>query len=293
MRVLVAGASGFIGTELVQQLEAAGHEVSTLTRGASNGSAHHWDPSAHELDASLIENADAVVNFAGASISKIPWSASYQREILTSRLDATGTIADAINAATSKPAMLLNASAIGFYGDRPVEPLTEDSVQGNGFLADVVERWEAAANLADTRVVTFRTGLVVGHGGAFGPLGFLTRFGLAARIGSGAQHWPWIALHDEAAAIVHLLTSSLEGPVNLQGPVGATSVEITRLLADAMNRPHLWALPEWLVRRTLGTAGQELLLSDQHGVPQKLLADGFEFRYERVSDAIAATWRTE
>ena len=287
----MAGASGYIGTELVSQLEADGHLVSTLTRGKPLfPRAFQWDPTTGRLDPALIEDADAVVNFAGASISKLPWSKSYEREILSSRLDATGTIVKAINAATNKPSVLLNASAVGFYGDRPVEKLTEDAGQGDGFLADVVERWEAAANEADTRVVTFRTGLVVGKGGAFGPLGFLTRFGLAARIGSGAQHWPWIALYDEAAAIRHLLTSELRGPVNLEGPVPATSVEITRLLSQAMERPHLWVLPEKLVRLTLGTAGQELLLSDQQGVPSKLLADGFTFRYENVADVIAATW---
>lgn len=293
MRVLVAGASGFIGTALVDRLTAAGHEVHSLTRGQGIGPRqHHWDPSTGELDVALLDTADAVIDLAGASLSKLPWSSSYRDEILRSRLDATSTIVAAIDRAATPPSVLLNASAVGYYGDRPGETLTEQSAKGDGFLADVVDEWETAAHEAPSgvRVVTFRTGVVVGRGGAFTPLELLTRFGLASRLGAGTQHWPWISLRDEARAIVHLLESDLEGPVNLQGPTPATSREITDALADAMHRWHPWVVPTIAIQAALGTAGQELLLSDQKAVPERLLADGFAFEHETVEAAISSSW---
>ena len=219
----------------------------------------------------------------------MPWTKSYQREILSSRLDATHTITAALNSAGST-ATLLNASAVGFYGDRAAEKLTEEAPKGTGFLSDVTAEWEAAAHEAPARVVTFRTGIVVGRGGAFGPLELLTRFGLASRLGSGDQFWPWISLYDEAAAIRALLTSQIEGAVNLAGPEPATAVGITRLLAKAMGKPHLLAVPRTVIELALGTAGRELLLASQEMVPQKLLADGFTFRHETVESAIGSVW---
>jgi NAD dependent epimerase/dehydratase family enzyme len=150
-----------------------------------------------------------------------------------------------------------------------------------------VQAWELAAHLTPppTRVVTFRTGLVVGQGGAFTPLIPLTLLGLGARLGDGRQHWPWVALHDEVAAIRHLLTSSLQGPVNIAGPVTATSGEVTHELARALNRWDPWVVPEFAIT-ALGDAGKDLLLLSENVVPEKLLADGFEFRYETVRQAI-------
>jgi uncharacterized protein (TIGR01777 family) len=294
VRILIAGASGYIGTELVRQLEADQHDVVTLTRGTPRRpNEHQWNPSKGELDTALVASADAVIDLAGASLSKLPWSHSYRTEILQSRLAATSTITKALVAAESKPTVLLNASAVGYYGDRAAERLTETSSKGRGFLADVVDRWETAAHEAPegVRVATFRTGIVVGKGGAFGPLELLTKFGLASRLGSGDQYWPWISLHDEAAAIRHLLTSSVTGPVNLAGPQPATAVAITRLLAKAMNRWHPWVVPAKVIELALGTAGHELLLSSQDVAPEVLLADGFEFRHETVASAISAVWR--
>jgi NAD dependent epimerase/dehydratase family enzyme len=139
----------------------------------------------------------------------------------------------------------------------------------------------------------FRTGLVVGKGGAFTPLGLATRFGLGARVGSGAQFWPWVAIFDEAAAIGHLLTSKLDGVVNLVGPTPATSVEVTRALAEAMHRWHAFVIPEAVIRLGMGEAGRELLLADQKVVPKRLLSDGFEFRYPTITSAINAVWGSE
>jgi uncharacterized protein (TIGR01777 family) len=288
MRVLVSGASGLIGTELTRQLEATGHEVLRLVRHSPrNDREFLWLPSELTVDPRAIDQADAVVNLAGATTGRIPWTIGYKRQILYSRVHGTQTIAEAIARAANPPSVFLNGSAVGYYGDRPGEVLTESSGKGSGFLSDVVQAWEQAAALtpSGTRVVTFRTGVVVGPGGAFTPLIPLTRLGLAARFGTGEQNWPWVALHDEAAAIVHLLTSSLDGVVNIAGPTPATSVEITDALADAMGRWHPWVVPEFALK-ALGDAGQDLLLSSQNVAPERLTADGFEFRYGTAGEAI-------
>lgn len=290
MRVLVAGASGFIGTELVRQLETAGHTVLRLSRSAPKGeNQYRWSPSDHTVDPAAIESADAVVNLAGATTGRIPWTRGYKREILYSRVNGTRTLAEAIGAAKNPPTVLLNGSAVGYYGDQPGVPLTESAAKGEGFLSDVVEAWEQAAHLAPsgTRVVTFRTGLVVGRGGAFTPLIPLTTLGVGARMGSGRQDWPWVALHDEAAAIVHLLTSTLDGVVNVAGPEAATSARVTHALAQALHRWDPLIVPTFALR-LLGDAGNDLLLTSEHVVPAKLLADGFTFRYDSVEKAIGA-----
>ncbi len=290
MRVLVAGASGMIGTELCHRLTESGHTVLRLVRHDPRSDTEFtWSPAARIIDFTLMERVDAVVSLSGASINHLPWTRRYKKLILDSRIHATQTLTDAMRMASHGPRVFVSASAVGYYGDRPGQRLTEQSAKGDGFLAGVVDVWEAAARLApeETRVVTIRSGVVVGRGGAMKPLLPLARLGLAGPIGTGGQHWPWISLHDEVAAIIHLLGSALEGPVNLVGPTPVTAAAFLKELAAQVHRPYGLPLPEKVIDLTLRDAGQELLLSSQKVVPEKLLGDGFEFADLTARDAIA------
>ncbi|WP_426515727.1 TIGR01777 family oxidoreductase [Diaminobutyricibacter sp. McL0618] len=290
MRVLVAGASGMIGTALCRRLTETGHSVLRLVRHDPRSDTEFtWLPAARIIDFTLMERVDAVVNLSGASLSHLPWTRRYKKQILESRVHATQTLADAMRMASRAPDVFISGSAVGYYGDRPGQRLTEASAKGDGFLPDVVDVWEAAARLAPerTRVVTVRSGVVVGRGGAMKPLLPLARLGLAGPIGTGGQHWPWISLHDEVAAIIHLLGSGLDGPVNLVGPKPITADGFLRVLAAEVHRPYGIPLPERVIDVTLRDAGHELLLSSQKVVPEKLLGDGFVFADATAHDAIA------
>lgn len=289
MRVLIAGASGFIGTALVDLLTADGHEVVRLVRRRAEGPDEaSWSPAAGIIDFAVMDRVDAVVNLSGASLSRLPWTKGYQGEIIDSRVTATRTLTEAMHKAKRPPPVFLSASAVGFYGNRPGELLTEYCAAGSGFLPEVVQRWEAAAMLApaETRTAIFRTGIVIGHGGAMQRVSTLTRLGLSSRLGTGGQHWPWISLHDEAAAIAHLLTSNLAGPVNLVGPTPATADRIMNAMAERMNRPYAFAVPERMLGLALGRAADELLLSSQKVRPQRLIDDGFRFTHVTVESAL-------
>jgi len=291
LRILISGATGFIGRELCRQLQDDGHEVLSLVRRQPKAPNEiNWAPSAHMLDSSVMDGVDAVINLSGASIGRLPWTRGYQKQILDSRVQATRTLVEAMGRAATPPTVFLSGSAVGIYGDRPGERLTEDSKRGPGFLGDVVEAWEQAAQLrpAKTRIVTLRTGVVIGNGGSLLPVMALTRLGLGTRLGTGGDIWPWISLYDEAAAIKHLLTSQLSGPVNLVGPTPATSDRITRHVAKRMHRWYPFVAPSWAIRLALQDAGPALLLSSQQIVPAKLLADGFAFRDRTVEQAIDA-----
>jgi len=291
MRVLISGASGLVGTELCRQLEAAGHSVVRLVRRAPHGSREvRWDPATLSLDPAAFDGVDAVVNLSGASIGRLPWTKSYRRQIMESRVQATRTLTDAMRRAATPPTVLVNASAVGVYGNRPGEELTEDSAHGTDFLATVVTAWEAEARLAPagTRVVMARTGLVIAKGGALKPLLPIVRLGLGGPLGRGSQIWPWVSLHDEAAAIVHLLGSELSGPVNIAGPTPSSANDVIRAVSAALRRPFLVPVPEFVLTLALQDAARQLLLADQRVSPAKLQADGFTFTHRTAAEAV--TW---
>ncbi|TIH39922.1 TIGR01777 family oxidoreductase [Subtercola vilae] len=278
--VLISGGSGFIGTELTRQLVADGYRVVHLVRHPTrNPNERMWDPDAGWLNSETVERSDAVVNLSGASISRLPWTLAYKRTILESRVNATNTLARVIAKAKNPPEVFLSGSAVGFYGDRPGEILTEQSSVGTGFLPKVVDAWERASRIASpaSRVVNFRTGVVLGQGGIVSTLSTIAKLGGAGPLGSGRQHWPWISLHDEAAAIRHLITSQLSGPVNLAAPISATAAEIMREIAHRVHRPYWLPAPRWAITTALADAGRELILADQNQSSELLAADGFSF----------------
>ncbi|MEY4899545.1 MAG: hypothetical protein RL294_1356, partial [Actinomycetota bacterium] len=256
-RAVIAGASGFIGRALVAELTREGWTVTRLVRGsATRADEVSWNPLSGTLDPTALSGADAVINLSGASISRMPWTSAIRESIVSSRHHATTTLVTAINLAKVTPKVFLSGSAVGIYGDRGEEDLTETSTRGAGFLADVVEAWEADATRATCRTVFLRTGLVLGDGGALAPLRLATSFFAGARVGSGQQWWPWISHRDEVRAIVHLIDSKLKGAVNLVGPTPARSVDITRALATIMKRPHFFVIPAWAIG-LIGDAGRE------------------------------------
>ncbi|GAB2518371.1 TIGR01777 family oxidoreductase [Paramicrobacterium agarici] len=294
MRVLLSGASGMIGTALRMRVRDMGHEVRLLVRRPPRHSLEvQWDPSSGTVPSGQIEWADAVISLSGASLSRLPWSAAYRREILSSRVRSTSAMATAIAASQHPPTVWANASAVGYYGRGPaLDPFDEESAQGTGFLADAVAEWEAATAPAreSTRVVLLRSGVVLGPMGALTPLTLAARFGLSPTFGSGAQRWPWVALTDEARAIEHILTVDVSGPVNIVAPALNTQSDVADAVARQLRRPSWLRIAAPLMRAGLGVAADDMLLADQPVIPQKLEDSGFEFEIVELDQAIAAAY---
>jgi hypothetical protein len=286
LKIAVAGASGLIGGALVPALRADGHEVLQLVRRTPrNVDEHRWDPQHRRIDPVLLRDVDAVINLAGAPIRPRPWTRGYRHELVTSRIDATATISQALAAAAAdhpgRPRVLLNASGIGYYGDTGQAEIREDAPPGSDFLAQLCVRWEAAtaaAADAGVRVVLLRTGLVLGPGAMLVKvLGLVFRLGLGGKLGSGRQYWPWISLEDEIGAIRHLLTADVAGPVNLTAPGPVTNAEFTRTLGRVLRRPTPLPVPGFAVSAGLGEFGRASVIGGQRAVPEKLLSSGYDF----------------
>lgn len=292
MDVVIAGSRGLIGTALVELLRAQGHNVRRLVRGTpSSRDDIGWDPSRGHLDVGALRGTDALINLGGAGVGDHTWTARYKREILDSRVIPTDLLATSLAGMSNPPQRFLQASAVGYYGDRGSLVLTESNTPGRGFLAGVCTRWESAADPARNagiKVAHLRSGIVLSRrGGALGRLIPILRTGLGGPLSSGDQYWPWITLADEVAAISHLVTSDVVGPVNLTAPVPVTNREFTRALADQLHRPSAIPVPEFALRVALGEFGTTLVDS-QRAVPAALTDDGFVFRHRQIEDA--ARW---
>jgi hypothetical protein len=294
MIVLVTGAHGFLGSALIPRLASRGHRVVRLVRRPAAGPAEvRWDPDAGAIDAAALEGVEAVVHLAGERIAAVRWTQAKRRRIAASRVNGTRLLAEALAALSRPPRVLLSASAIGYYGDRGDEVLTEDSSPGQTYLARVCVDWEAAAEparRAGIRVAHLRNANVLsGQGGYLGPLLPLFRFGLGGRLGSGRQYFAWIALADWLAAAELLLTNErMAGPVNMAAPQPVTNAEFTRTLGRMLRRPALFAAPSSALRAVMGEFAREVLASTRVE-PARLLATGFRFRYPRLEEALRAS----
>ncbi|GAA3200874.1 TIGR01777 family oxidoreductase [Streptomyces virens] len=294
-RIAVAGASGLIGGALVRALTADGHEVVRLVRGAARAADEvRWDPERGSVDADGLAGCGAVVNLAGAGVGDRRWTPAYKARLRASRVRGTAALAEAVAALPEevRPRVLLNGSAIGYYGETGGRTVDESAPPGEGFLPGLCVEWEAAAapaREAGVRTVFARTGLVVARGGgAWGRLFPLFRAGLGGRLGDGRQYWSFIALHDEVAALRHLLdTEGLSGPFNLTAPYPATNREITETMARVLHRPALFAVPAPVLRTVLGEMAGDVLGSARV-VPARLLESGFRFAFPRIEEAVRA-----
>lgn len=295
MRVVISGASGLIGTALSAALRASGHEVISLVRReARDASESSWDPAAHRIDHEVIASADVVVNLAGASIGSKRLTSSYKQVVLGSRVDSTQTIARAI--ATARPdAVLIQGSAMGYYGDRGDNELSERAAPGDGFLAEVATAWEAAASPAvdaGARVAYIRTGLVLtGHGGFAARLLPLVRLGLIGGFSDGSSLQSWISLPDEVRAIEYLIAQDHSGPANLVAPKAAANADLVEALCRAYGRSPGLKVPTWALNAFIGEAADDLL-SSQNAIPGVLARRGFEWEHPTLA-AVAAYVRED
>ncbi|GAB2970612.1 TIGR01777 family oxidoreductase [Saccharothrix stipae] len=290
MRVVIAGSSGLIGTSLVAALRGAEHEVLRLVRRRPSApDERRWDPPAGRIDAGALDGVDAVVNLCGAGVADKRWSDARKQVLLDSRTVPTEVLAAAV--AEHGVPVLVNASAIGYYGDTGDEVVDETSPSGTGFLAELCRQWEAATAPADehARVVRMRTGLVISpSGGLFGQIKPLFSFFLGGRLGDGRQYMPWISLDDAISAIRFVIEHDVSGPVNITAPSPVTNAEFTRTVGHALRRPTPWVAPAFALKAVLGEVAEEGLLSGQRAVPRVLEQRGFQFLHPALGAAVAA-----
>jgi hypothetical protein len=293
--VLVTGSSGFIGSALLSALGAAGHRPIRALRTATvpqgvDGVA--WDPVAGTIDAASLEGVGAVVHLAGAGIGDKRWDAERKRLILESRTKPTRLLAETLAGLAKPPSALVSGSAVGYYGSRDDEVLTEDSPPGDDFVSGVCVQWEQAAQpaaAAGIRVVNIRTGIVLGsHGGVLQRLLLPFKLGVGGRTGSGKQWMSWISLEDQVRAILHAIgTDSLDGPANLTAPNPVTNGELSATLGRVLHRPALLPTPTFGVKAVYGSElVQHLLLEGQRVLPARLEASGFTFAHPTLEAAL-------
>ena len=289
--VAIAGSSGLIGSALTSALRAADHRVVRIVRRAPSGTDElYWNPDTGEFDVAGLDGVDAVVNLCGVGVGEKRWSGAFKQSLRDSRIGPTEVLAGAV--ADAGVPVLLNASAVGYYGDTRDRVTDESAPSGRGFLAQLCRDWESATEAAadaGVRVVMMRTGLVLARaGGMLGRLKPLFSLGLGARLGDGRQYLPWISLEDEIRAVQYALrTEDLSGPVNLTGPAPVTNAEFTAAVGRTLHRPTPMVVPGFVLRAALGEFADEGLLSGQRAIPAALEESGFEFHHHTVGEALA------
>jgi uncharacterized protein len=295
MEIAVSGASGLIGSALVQALTQAGHRVARLVRTQPGPDSPdiYWNPETAYVDTTKLDGKQAVVHLAGETIAE-RWSPAKKARIQSSRARGTQLMAEAVRQVADAPQVFISASAIGYYGDRGAEILREDSAPGKGFLADVCRDWEGStevASRAGIRVVHLRTGIVLStKGGALAKMLPPFRMGAGGKIGSGKQYMSWIALDDHVGAIQHIIANaSLQGAVNLVAPNPVTNLEFTKTLGKVLSRPTVAPLPAFAVKLMFGEMGEDLLLASQRVEPAKLKESGYCFRHPLLEEALRHT----
>jgi uncharacterized protein (TIGR01777 family) len=292
-RILVTGASGLVGRRLCAELEGAGAKALRAVRGAVQDPAHEvaWDPQRQTIDAARLEGIDGVVHLAGENIAGGRWTESFKRKIRDSRVNGTRLISETIARLSTKPKALVCASAIGYYGDRGDETLSESATPGNDFLAGVCQEWEQAsqpARDAGIRVVNVRIGVVLSRdGGALKKMLMPFKLGVGGRVGSGRQYMSWVAIDDVAGAIVFALANShVEGSLNLAAPRPVTNYEFTKTLGRVLRRPTVAPMAAFGARLAFGEMADALLLSSTRVTPQRLQAAGYQFRHAELEGAL-------
>jgi uncharacterized protein len=303
MRILVSGSTGLVGTALVETLERQGHSVTRLVRPGTaqkriSGNSSNdvsWDPISGQFDSAAAEGAEALVHLAGASIAGGRWNVSRKNLLHTSRIDATRHLVGALAKLRNAPRVIIAASAIGYYGSRGEETLTEASAPGSDFLASLCREWEAeTAQAAEfgARVVNLRFGIVLAtHGGALPQMALPFKFGAGGRLGDGQQWMSWLTLSEAVSIILLALTSSsLSGPVNAVSPSPVRNSEFTRVLAKTLRRPALFPAPAFALRLALGEMADALLLVSQRVMPSKLAEAGYQFKQPDLGSALASVF---
>jgi uncharacterized protein len=296
MKIVISGASGLIGSAAAQRWRREGHEVLRLVRRpvreAAAPDAVHWQPADGRIDTGRLEGADLLLHLAGENLMGL-WTTAKKQRIRDSRIRGTRVLSEAVAALPAPPATMLCASAIGYYGSRHDEVLTEESPAGEGFLADTCRQWEAAAAPAaerGVRLVHLRFGLVLSRrGGALRTMLRPFRLGLGGRIGDGTQYMSWITLGDALRAITFAAgTTTLRGPVNLTAPHPVTNSEFTKALGRAIRRPTILPVPAWPLRLLPGDMGREMFLASVRAFPHRLQEAGFHFDHEEIDETLAA-----
>ncbi len=293
MKILVSGTTGLIGTALVPFLTTGGHSVVRLIRSQPRPgqAAVHWDTAAGSIDSSALEGLDAVVHLAGENIAARRWTPAQKARIRDSRVQGTRLLAQSLARLQQPPKVMVCASAIGFYGDRGTEVLTEESAPGSGFLTDTCLAWEAAAQPASgkgVRVVNLRLGVVLSPGGgALAKMLFPFRLGVGGKIGSGRQYMSWIGI-DDVVGVIHyaLTTDELRGPINAVAPNPVTNREFTKTMGRVLSRPTIFPMPAFAARMAFGEMADELLLASTRVKPARLQNSGYYFRHPQLEGAL-------